>query len=125
MTPPDVIDAAALARLAQLRELAGHDVLGELVVLFVREVPPQIAACVDALASADPEALRRAAHGARGSAATLGATELAALCARVEDGAPAAWPGELPALVGALDPAFLRARTALERLAADTGPAAS
>ena len=119
--PPAVLDDDAVARLAKLRALAGKDVFGELVVLFAREVPPQISACVDALARADPEALHRAAHGARGSAATLGATELAALCARVEEEAAAAWPGDLPELVDALDPAFHRARAALEALAA--GPA--
>jgi two-component system sensor histidine kinase/response regulator len=119
---PDVLDAAALARLAELRVLAGRDVLGDLIALFMRDVPPQLAACRDALASADAEALRRAAHAARGDAGALGASELAALCARIEAEAIERWPGELPQLIGALDPAFHRARTALEALAAAPGP---
>jgi HPt (histidine-containing phosphotransfer) domain-containing protein len=110
-SPADVLDAEVVARLAALRVLAGQDVLGDLIVLFARDVPPQIAACRDALSRGDPEALRRAAHAARGDAATLGASELAALCARIEAGGSPIAP-----LVAALDPAFHRARTALEAI---------
>jgi HPt (histidine-containing phosphotransfer) domain-containing protein len=117
---PDVLDAAALGRLAELRALAGHDVLGELIALFTREVPPQIAACLDAFARGEVEALRHAAHAARGVAAQIGASELAALCTRVEAGAAAGVSsherGALDELVDALEPAFHRARTALEGL---------
>jgi two-component system sensor histidine kinase/response regulator len=124
--PNDILDAGALARLAELRVLAGRDVLGDLIALFVRDVPPQIAACRDALARDDAEILRRAAHAARGDAGALGASELAALFARVEAGAAAEWPGrrgELAKLVDALEPAFHRARTALETLATGSDPA--
>jgi HPt (histidine-containing phosphotransfer) domain-containing protein len=121
--PVDVLDVQVVARLAELRVLAGRDVLGDLVALFVRDLPPQLAACREALERAEPDGLRRAAHAARGDAGALGASELAALCARVEAGAAAPWPGELPRLVDGLVPAFDRARSALEALVAVPAPA--
>jgi HPt (histidine-containing phosphotransfer) domain-containing protein len=117
--PVDVLDVQVVARLAELRVLAGRDVLGDLIALFVRDVPPQLVACREALAGGEPDVLRRAAHAARGDAGALGASELAALCARIEAEAAAGWPGALPQLVDALDPTFDRARSALEALAAE------
>jgi HPt (histidine-containing phosphotransfer) domain-containing protein len=116
--PVDVLDVQVVARLAELRVLAGRDVLGDLVALFVRDLPPQLAACREALERTEPDVLRRAAHAARGDAGALGASELAALCARIEAEAAAGWPGELRPLVDALEPAFHRARSALEALVA-------
>jgi HPt (histidine-containing phosphotransfer) domain-containing protein len=114
-----VLDPGAPARLARLSELAGRDVLGELIALFVVDVPRQIGDCREALGRADADALRRAAHAARGAAGVLGALQLTELCARIELDATAEWPGTLPGLVGALGPAFGRARRALERLATE------
>ena len=117
--PNDVLDVNVVARLAGLRALAGRDVLGGLIALFVRDVPPRLVACRDAFARAEPDALRRGAHAARGDAGALGARELAALCARIESDAARGWPGrdgigELGKLVDELDPAFHRAKSALE-----------
>ena len=121
--PAEVLDDGAVARLGALRSLAGRDVLGELIALFSRGVPRQIAACREALGRGDAEALRRAAHAVRGDAGALGALELAALCARIETEAAEDRPGDLAAMVDALDPAFRRATAALAAVAAAPDPA--
>ena len=118
--PTDVLDPAALARLGKLQRLPGRNFIGELVGLFRRDVPPQVAACQDALARGDSEALRRCAHAVKGSSGVLGARELGELCAQIELEATSDAPGDLTELVRALGPALDRANAALDKLVAES-----
>ncbi|TAK21550.1 MAG: Hpt domain-containing protein [Chloroflexota bacterium] len=117
----NTLDSEALARLAKLGRLTDQNLLGDLVALFARDVPPRIAACQDALDRDDPESLRRGAHAIKGTAGALGARELGALCARIETEAGVATPGDVSGLVSALDSAFRRACAALEALSLEQG----
>jgi signal transduction histidine kinase/CheY-like chemotaxis protein len=77
-----------------LREAGAEHALYSIVDTFVRQGPSRLAALAAAAASGDALGIAKAAHVFRGSAATIGARELAELLERVENGARA---GELTA----------------------------
>jgi signal transduction histidine kinase/DNA-binding response OmpR family regulator len=80
LEPTVVIDLAAA-----LERLNGDTALwAELVELFLRDTPQLLQQIEAALASGDVEALRRAAHSVKGSAAYIGCSTLSALAARLE-----------------------------------------
>ncbi|HEY4158086.1 MAG TPA: Hpt domain-containing protein, partial [Polyangiaceae bacterium] len=53
--------------------------------VFLRHVPAQIDAIVEAVAAGDPEALRLAAHKLKGGCLSVGVPRMAALCAELEE----------------------------------------
>jgi HPt (histidine-containing phosphotransfer) domain-containing protein len=65
--------------------LAGDPVLGQLVDLFVAEMPSQTARLIDRLEARDWEGLRRAAHQLKGSAGSYGFPVISPAAARLED----------------------------------------
>ena len=70
-----------------LKELGGDDdpgLFGELVDLFLRDMPPRLGALDEALQSKDAKALERAAHSMKSSCGNLGAMGLAELCRQIE-----------------------------------------
>lgn len=73
-----------------LRSLAGAQVEGEsdliieLVDLYAEDSPRRLDTIRGALAAGDLEALRRAAHGLKGSSASLGARRVEILCEKLE-----------------------------------------
>lgn len=62
----------------------GPDIVVELIDLYFEDTPRRVAAVRRALEEEDVPALRWAAHGLRGSSASLGARRLAALCDELE-----------------------------------------
>jgi HPt (histidine-containing phosphotransfer) domain-containing protein len=72
--------------------LAGDPMLGQLVGLFVAEMPAQIARLVDAHEARDWEGLRRAAHQLKGSAGSYGFPAISPAAAELEE----ALRGQLP-----------------------------
>jgi len=77
------LDPATLDELRQLSKITGSNVLQQLVEAFLAELPQRVAALESALEANDLKALGRAAHAMR-SAAGMGATHYASLCAAVE-----------------------------------------
>lgn len=75
------IDAARLAEVEELLGREGRDLLLRLAIDHARA---GVAAIHAAAAAGDTVAARREAHGLRGAVAGVGATELAAVLARVE-----------------------------------------
>ncbi len=67
----------------------------------------------DAVANVDPEALWQAAHNLKSSSATLGATELAALCKELEHRGRERRLEGVVELLQALETHYVRAREAL------------
>lgn len=73
-----------------LRSLAGAQVAGEpdliieLINLYAEDSPRRLDIIRGALAAGELEALRRAAHGLKGSSASLGARPVATLCEKLE-----------------------------------------
>jgi len=80
--PPE---GAALdtSRLEQLR-LAGPEVLESVINRYVEHAPVQLDDLQVALISADAESLTEVAHSLKSASASIGATELATLCAALE-----------------------------------------
>jgi HPt (histidine-containing phosphotransfer) domain-containing protein len=58
--------------------------LGELIGMFLQDLPSRVAAIRAAFKAADQEALKAAAHTLKGSAGNLGGLRLASLSAEVE-----------------------------------------
>jgi CheY-like chemotaxis protein/HPt (histidine-containing phosphotransfer) domain-containing protein len=71
---------------AELRErLRGNeDLMGELIHLFIGDAPIQIKAIEEALQQQSASQLENAAHSLKGSAASVGATALAAIARKLE-----------------------------------------
>ncbi len=86
MTPPSdaPIDPSVVASLRALQYPDQRDLLTELIDLFLGDAPVRIAAVHDPIAGGDAVTLRRGAHALKGSAANLGAVQLAALSAELE-----------------------------------------
>lgn len=72
--------------LAALRELNPEDpgFLGELITVFLEDVPLRIAEVEKALATSDASLLTRAAHTIKGSCSNFGAASLAAVSLEME-----------------------------------------
>ncbi|MBW3557178.1 MAG: response regulator, partial [Actinobacteria bacterium] len=79
------LDSEILAHLIGMDEETGFTLLGEVADLLARDTPPRLAQMREAVATGAPAALRQAAHALKGSAATLGATAVAALSAQLEE----------------------------------------
>jgi PAS domain S-box-containing protein len=105
------IDASALDR---LRETVGTEqALSELTETFFRDTEGLLAELRRDLEAERPAEVRRHAHTLKSTAASFGATELSALCRRLED---LAGKGSLDAaaqLLPGIDAEFSRVRTAL------------
>jgi signal transduction histidine kinase/DNA-binding response OmpR family regulator/HPt (histidine-containing phosphotransfer) domain-containing protein len=111
----DVLDPAALV---QLRGMAGDaSVMREIIDTFLESAP----ALVVDLAAEEPEQVRRAAHTLKSNARTFGATDLAALCQKVEELARAGELDGVRELTREVENKYERAAAALAavRAAAD------
>lgn len=80
----EVLDMAVLLGLEEAQVEGEPDLIAELIKLYVEDTPRRIAAIRCALAARDVTTLRRAAHGLKGSSASLGARRVAALCDELE-----------------------------------------
>jgi two-component system sensor histidine kinase/response regulator len=107
------LDPAPLDALASLQSEGDPDVVGELVGVFVEEAPGRLSGMRAAVEARDASALERAAHGLKGTAASLGAVRVAAVCRSIEEAARAGSVGTAPALLEALEPALAAAGVAL------------
>jgi len=75
-----VIDPVMLAELRSMR-----DILPELISMFRSEARVRLDTLHGAIETGDAEQLRQLAHGIRGAAASMGGSELTAICARLEE----------------------------------------
>jgi HPt (histidine-containing phosphotransfer) domain-containing protein len=80
----DIIDTATLAALRSLQEEGDDDLLAELIDLFFQDAPERIDAIGLAVSACDWDRLAEWAHSLKGSCASLGAAQMATLCARLE-----------------------------------------
>ncbi len=104
----------------ELQALMGGD-FGMLVNTFLTDSEQRIAAIEAALQQQDPEALRRAAHSFKGSAANLGAAGLSELCRQLEEYGRDGRVDAAQPLLPALQQEYSRARAQLETLLAAAG----
>lgn len=80
----EVLDLDLLDELKMLADDDDPEFLSELIETYLSELDPSLEAMAQAAGSNDPEAVRRAAHRLKGSSANIGASELSARCAELE-----------------------------------------
>ena len=110
---PAVLDAVVVERLRRLGEATGEELFGQLTSLFLAAAVTHVAGLRAALAAHDPAGVAWSAHALRGAGASLGAKELARLCAALETAGTA---GDLvggDARLDAIEAELVRVRTAL------------
>jgi CheY-like chemotaxis protein len=115
--PEEAVDARALTALRDLQGAGRPDLLAELIAVYLRDTPPRLAALHDAVARVDAEALRREAHGLKGSSSQLGAVQVARLCTELEGHVRTADLMGAAETLRRLDAAFGRVRAHLQALA--------
>lgn len=84
MSDVPVLDTAVLERLRDLGGQDQPDFAAEILTMFLDDAPRHMAAIADASASGDASALERAAHTLKGAVANIGALQVQAACARLE-----------------------------------------
>jgi HPt (histidine-containing phosphotransfer) domain-containing protein len=83
------------------------------IALFLDSAPPRLAALREAVARDDARTLEQEAHALKGSAATLGARPLAAICEELQALGRAGDVARASALLPRLEAEFERVRGAL------------
>jgi CheY-like chemotaxis protein/HPt (histidine-containing phosphotransfer) domain-containing protein len=109
-----VVDPGVLADLAALADDEQPHFLEEVITAFLRDTPRQLTTLRDAVVLADPASIARAAHTLKGSSRTIGARELARLCADLETRSREAMPPDGPDVVAQIAAAFERVRRYFE-----------
>ena len=82
---PSILDPVILDRLETLGGTTGSNLITEVAALFVSDSDARLSALRQALEADDGETIAMAAHTLGGAGANLGATELASLCATLEN----------------------------------------
>ena len=114
------LDPAALSRLNELLGAQSASVLPRLIARFDEQGPQLVADMVAAAANGDAEAIRRAAHTLKSNAAYFGAEKLRLIVYEIEIKAKADDLVGVDDLLAAATTALDGARTALQKLAAET-----
>ncbi len=107
------LDPVSLASLKELREPGQPDPLAELAELYQRESTACVQRLEQGIAEKDSALATRAAHSLKGSSSNLGAHQLAALCATMEQAAKNSEWDALPAPFAAAQAELARVRAAL------------
>ena len=108
------LDAEVLRSLRELQGDGAYDLVADLAAIFLADAPTQIAAMRAAISTGSAVELRLAAHTLKGSAATLGAAQLAALCTVIEVLGHAGTVAGTAERLAAVDQELERVRGALE-----------
>ncbi|MBA2447697.1 MAG: response regulator [Chloroflexi bacterium] len=108
-----VIDQGALAELRKFQKPGGPDLVGQSITAFLEDAPRHLVMLSEAVERDDSQALARAAHSLKGDAGALGAREVQALSAELEQLGRAGTTAGSGALAETLDRAWGRAEAAL------------
>ncbi len=109
-TPLATIDTSALAR---LEEWGGKRLVAQMIDLFLAHAPERVETLGLGLKMSDVDAVERAAHSLRSTAANLGALGLGALCERAESAAGKGDLDTVAELFPQIEAEYLRAHDAL------------
>ena len=80
----EAVNLAVLLGLEEAQVEGEPDLIVELIDLYAEDTPRRLAAIRSAWAAGDLAALRRAAHGLKGSSASLGARQVEMICEKLE-----------------------------------------
>jgi HPt (histidine-containing phosphotransfer) domain-containing protein len=116
MGTPPVLDPDVIESLRQLTPPGEPDVLKELLTLFLEDVPPRIEKLRVAWQAGDAVAVQRAAHSIKGSSGNIGATDLYAVCSRLDAQGRSGDLAPLAPMVELLDAEFAKVTAAIHEL---------
>jgi len=108
------IDLAMLNRLRAMNRDGEPDLAAEVFGLFLEDAPRHLEAMRQASTRGDADALRRAAHDLKSSAANLGAMTLSTLCKDLEEMGRAGTTEGAQEKMSTVEAEYERARSALE-----------
>jgi len=114
-----VIDTAVTDGLRARDGKGGVSRLGRAVTLFIENAPLLVATISESHANGDAEALWRAAHSLKSSAAALGAKRLSLASAEIEHGSRTSGVAAVTALVAGMENELSAATKALQALIGD------
>jgi HPt (histidine-containing phosphotransfer) domain-containing protein len=114
------LDRGVLAALRQLTMPGEPDVLHQVLLTFVDDVPRRLAALTEAAAAGRRDDAARAAHSLKGSAGNIGARRLQELAGHAEDAARRADPADLSAHAQAVRVEFERVEAAIRAVIEDS-----
>jgi|SRR6185369_48709 HPt (histidine-containing phosphotransfer) domain-containing protein len=109
-----ILDRSVLSELQTL----GPDVVGEILALFLADVPSRLVKLQHAIDDRSVDLVLREAHGLKGSALGIGASRLASLCAAIEHDAREGYLDRATARSSDLEREFTEVRTALDDVGA-------
>jgi HPt (histidine-containing phosphotransfer) domain-containing protein len=107
------VDMTVLLSFEELQRDSEGDLLVELIALYLQDAPERIDAIRTAVAKADRDSLRRAAHSLKGSSGTLGVRQLATICEELECLANDKLTPSMTAALHRLEAEFVRVQAAL------------
>jgi HPt (histidine-containing phosphotransfer) domain-containing protein len=116
MTNPDVLDPAVVDSLRQLTPPGEPDVLGEVLRLFLDEVPRRVARLKAAWDARNAGELQRAAHSLKGSSGNIGAHHMYEICKQLDERGTAGDFNGARHLIDALDEEYTRVEAEIHRL---------
>jgi HPt (histidine-containing phosphotransfer) domain-containing protein len=99
------VDAEAIERILVLGG-GGHALLNKMIDVYLQDGRERIAAIREGMASADADAVSRAAHAFKSASANLGAAALAEMCKRLERQSGGGSTLEAEAVVAAIEEEF-------------------
>jgi CheY-like chemotaxis protein/HPt (histidine-containing phosphotransfer) domain-containing protein len=107
--------------MAGLRELGGAEMLTELAGMFLDDASSCLATLREAIEAGDANSAERVAHTLKGSSGNMGAKEMAAICAELQDTGSSGDLTRAPELLEQLEDEFKQVRSALEAEIAGDG----
>jgi HPt (histidine-containing phosphotransfer) domain-containing protein len=116
MTHPDVLDPAVVDSLRQLTPPGEPDVLGEVLRLFLDEVPRRVARLKAAWDDRNAGELQRAAHSLKGSSGNIGAHRMYEICKQLDERGTAGDFNGARHLIDSLDEEYMRVEAEIHRL---------
>ncbi|CAN5310534.1 hypothetical protein BH18ACT10_BH18ACT10_12150 [soil metagenome] len=111
----DFLDRSVLAGLRELQEEGEPDILGELIGLFLADVPPRLVALREAAEAGNAHSVERIAHNLKGSSGNMGAIGMEALCKGLEETGRSKDLTTTPARIYRLEEEFARVRVAFDK----------
>ena len=121
MSGGEALDPDVVESLRQLTPPGEPDVLGEVLQLFLDEVPKKIDTLRTAMTSGDAGTVQRAAHSLKGSSGNIGARAMYDVCRQLDERARSEDLPRLQPLVDVLTAEYRLVETEIRRLLGDGG----
>ena len=116
--PQPVLDPAVLESLRELTPPGEPDVLKEVLLLFLDDVPARISRLRSAWQAGNTVDVHRTAHSLKGSSGNIGASQLHDVCRQLDEQGRAGDLSQMPALVAALEGEYARVEAEIKQLIA-------